>query len=102
MFSRGRVEPLLICVCVPGAASFVVLSCSSVDPSVSASCPLVPTVLIAMTDIVPMLGAVMGPLEPGVIVVVLVGYPFVRSSWLRGVIGRCGGGSGSNRALQFS
>ena len=96
MFLRGRVEPLLISVCVPGAASFVVRSCSSIDPSVSASCALVPTVLIAATDVVPMLGAVMGSLEPCVIVAVLMDNPFIRCSRLRGVIGRCGGGSGSN------
>ena len=58
------IEPLVEFVCVTGVSSFVVSGCGPRNPGLSTCFMFVPTVLVAMADIVSVLGTVMHSFKP--------------------------------------
>ena len=72
MFFGCGVEPLLIFICISGASSFVVGCSCTVNPGMAIWFMFVATVLIAVTHIVPMFGAVVDALKPFIAVAILV------------------------------
>ena len=90
VFFGEWVIPLEILITVSVAALFVILVSGSFYPCIKVIrwLVLVPTVGIAMSVIVTMLGAVVGDLEPGVTFAVLLFDPFIK-----GGVGRLGGNS---------
>ena len=80
MYFSCRVEPLLVCVSIPGVASFVVMSRGAVDPLVAFILMSVSAVVVAVAYIVSMFRTVVSPLEPLVPLAVYVNNSFIRCS----------------------
>ena len=74
------IEPKEVLVAVPVAASFVILMSGSLYPCIKviSGLELVFAVGITVGVVVPMFGAVVGDLEPGVTIAILLFYSFIQ------------------------
>ena len=71
---------MMIVLLILGGSTFVISMCGSLDPLIPTWLILVLAVLIRMTNIVSVLGAIVNHLKPGVAIGIFCLDPIIRSS----------------------